>query len=114
MSSTRRDIILGVGAVVVASAMPTLPAAGTATPQLMAAVWCPEVIPVGTGMDYVYRCRVTGATFAQPVRVIASEPTGGGMHVHDTESCGERRAVADGTPLGHVAPLGLNPKHHDF
>ena len=45
---------------------------------------------------------------AVPVRVIASEPTGSGMHVHDTESCGKRRPVAESTPLGHVAPLGFN------
>lgn len=108
MSFTRRDILLGVGAVATASVLPPLAAASTGRPRLMAAVWCPEVIPVGTVMDYVYRCGLTGATFAQPVRVIASEPTGSGMHVHDTESCGKRRPVAESTPLGHVAPLGFN------
>ena len=45
--------------------------------------------------------------FAQPVVVVASEPSGEGMYIHDTESCGERRAVAEGTPLGHaVQPAG--------
>lgn len=97
MSSTRRDIIVGVGAIAVGSALPALPAAGTAKPVLIAAIWFPAVIPVGTVLDYVYRCGLAGATFAQPVVVVASEPSGEGMYIHDTESCGERRAVAEGT-----------------
>jgi hypothetical protein len=104
VSSTRRDIIIGGGAVAAAAALPALPAVGTAKPTLIAAIWLSAVIPVGTVMDYVYRCGLTGATFAQPVVVVASEATGDGMHIHDTESCGDRRKVVDDTPLGHAVP----------
>ncbi len=101
---TRRDIIIGGGAVAAAAVLPALPAVGTARPLVIAAIWFPAVIPVGTVLDCVYRCGLTGATFAQPVRVLASEPADDGMHIHDTENCGDRRKVIDDTPLGHAVP----------